>query len=239
MSSANGNGNGQTAIESAVRERYANASQQHEACLCVPSNGYEAQYLKVLPDEIIQRDYGCGNPSKWIREGETVGVVGESGSGKTTLGLAILRLIRSEGPVAYLGKRIDGPAVHNINVGALGKFLVAVKAGRVPAGATLVIESLDRISRAQVLDALEVFSGILNAGLKIATPLAHFLEADVLPGTGLCPDSLWRGMAEMAQKLPVKAEADSRPRCRKIRTMRRFIQSSDGFGWRRAAFRKA
>ncbi len=43
-----------------------------------------------------------------VREGETVGVVGESGSGKTTLGLAILRLIRSEGRIAYLGRRIDG-----------------------------------------------------------------------------------------------------------------------------------
>ena len=43
-----------------------------------------------------------------VREGETVGVVGESGSGKTTLGLAILRLIRSEGPILYLGRRIDG-----------------------------------------------------------------------------------------------------------------------------------
>ena len=42
-----------------------------------------------------------------VRRGETVGVVGESGSGKTTLGLAILRLIRSEGPIAYLGRRID------------------------------------------------------------------------------------------------------------------------------------
>ena len=43
-----------------------------------------------------------------VREGETLGVVGESGSGKTTLGLALLRLIRSEGPIAFLGKRIDG-----------------------------------------------------------------------------------------------------------------------------------
>jgi microcin C transport system ATP-binding protein len=42
-----------------------------------------------------------------VRAGETVGVVGESGSGKTTLGLAILRLIRSEGPIVYCGKRID------------------------------------------------------------------------------------------------------------------------------------
>jgi microcin C transport system ATP-binding protein len=43
-----------------------------------------------------------------VREGETVGVVGESGSGKTTLGLGLLRLIRSEGAIVFLGQRIDG-----------------------------------------------------------------------------------------------------------------------------------
>jgi microcin C transport system ATP-binding protein len=42
-----------------------------------------------------------------VREGQTVGVVGESGSGKTTLGHAILRLIRSEGPIAYCGRPIQ------------------------------------------------------------------------------------------------------------------------------------
>jgi microcin C transport system ATP-binding protein len=43
-----------------------------------------------------------------IRKGETLGVVGESGSGKTTLGLAILRLISSDGPVVFMGKTIQG-----------------------------------------------------------------------------------------------------------------------------------
>ena len=43
-----------------------------------------------------------------VREGQTVGVVGESGSGKTTLALAILRLIRSQGPIVFFGRRIDG-----------------------------------------------------------------------------------------------------------------------------------
>jgi len=43
-----------------------------------------------------------------IRRGETLGVVGESGSGKTTLGLALLRLISSEGPIVFLGKPIQG-----------------------------------------------------------------------------------------------------------------------------------
>jgi microcin C transport system ATP-binding protein len=43
-----------------------------------------------------------------VREGETVGVVGESGSGKTTLGMALLRLERSRGEIAFLGKSIQG-----------------------------------------------------------------------------------------------------------------------------------
>jgi microcin C transport system ATP-binding protein len=43
-----------------------------------------------------------------VRKGETLGIVGESGSGKTTLGLAILRLISSQGPICFLGKTITG-----------------------------------------------------------------------------------------------------------------------------------
>jgi microcin C transport system ATP-binding protein len=43
-----------------------------------------------------------------VRKGETLGVVGESGSGKTTLGLAILRLVSSDGPVVFMGHTIQG-----------------------------------------------------------------------------------------------------------------------------------
>jgi len=43
-----------------------------------------------------------------IREGETLGVVGESGSGKSTLGMALLRLVSSNGPIVYLNQNIDG-----------------------------------------------------------------------------------------------------------------------------------
>jgi microcin C transport system ATP-binding protein len=42
-----------------------------------------------------------------VREGQTLGVVGESGSGKTTLGLAVLRLVSSQGRIAYAGTAID------------------------------------------------------------------------------------------------------------------------------------
>src|ERR1700735_3113179 len=43
-----------------------------------------------------------------LRKGETLGVVGESGSGKTTLGLAILRLISSDGPIVFMGNALQG-----------------------------------------------------------------------------------------------------------------------------------
>ena len=43
-----------------------------------------------------------------VRQGETLGIVGESGSGKTTLGLAILRLVSSQGPIVFLGSTIAG-----------------------------------------------------------------------------------------------------------------------------------
>jgi microcin C transport system ATP-binding protein len=43
-----------------------------------------------------------------VRQGHTLGIVGESGSGKTTLGLALLRLISSDGPIVFMGKPVQG-----------------------------------------------------------------------------------------------------------------------------------
>ena len=42
-----------------------------------------------------------------VRKGETLGVVGESGSGKTTLGLALMRLISSDGPIVFMGNEVQ------------------------------------------------------------------------------------------------------------------------------------
>jgi arsenite methyltransferase len=67
-------------IETAVRARYGAASQQKEEALCCPVE-YDPQYLKILPAEIIERDYGCGDPSRFVRAGETVLDLG-SGGGK-------------------------------------------------------------------------------------------------------------------------------------------------------------
>ncbi|HEY2139009.1 MAG TPA: methyltransferase domain-containing protein, partial [Chthoniobacterales bacterium] len=66
--------------ESEVRKRYAAGAQATEAKLCCPVD-YDTQYLEVLPKEVVERDYGCGDPSKYIKEGETVLDLG-SGTGK-------------------------------------------------------------------------------------------------------------------------------------------------------------
>lgn len=66
--------------EQAVRQRYSAAAEEREPQLCCPVD-YDAQYLKVIPQEVIDRDYGCGDPSKYVQAGETVLDLG-SGGGK-------------------------------------------------------------------------------------------------------------------------------------------------------------
>lgn len=39
---------------------------------------YDARYLEAIPDEVIERDYGCGDPSRYLRKEETVLDLGSS-----------------------------------------------------------------------------------------------------------------------------------------------------------------
>ena len=67
-------------VDSAVRDRYSAAAQSAEPALCCPVD-YDAKWLEAIPDEVIQRDYGCGDPSKWVQPDDTVLDLG-SGGGK-------------------------------------------------------------------------------------------------------------------------------------------------------------
>lgn len=69
-----------TSAESATRDRYAAAALAPEAALCCPVD-YDPQFLKIIPAEVIEKDYGCGDPSKYLHPGETVLDLG-SGTGK-------------------------------------------------------------------------------------------------------------------------------------------------------------
>ena len=66
--------------ESAVLERYSEGANERQESLCCPVD-YQADLLKILPEEIIEKDYGCGDPSRYVREGDVVLDLG-SGSGK-------------------------------------------------------------------------------------------------------------------------------------------------------------
>lgn len=66
--------------ETVVRQRYAAGAKEHVDQLCCPVD-YESEYLKAIPREVIERDYGCGDPSRYLREGQVVVDLG-SGTGK-------------------------------------------------------------------------------------------------------------------------------------------------------------
>jgi ubiquinone/menaquinone biosynthesis C-methylase UbiE len=67
-------------IEKSVRQRYSAGALATEGELCCPVD-YDPRYLKIIPAEVIERDYGCGDPSKHLAPGETVLDLG-SGTGK-------------------------------------------------------------------------------------------------------------------------------------------------------------
>jgi microcin C transport system ATP-binding protein len=58
--------------------------------------------------KVVGHVKACDGLNIEVRKGETLGVVGESGSGKSTLGRAILRLISSEGLIAFMGHDLQG-----------------------------------------------------------------------------------------------------------------------------------
>ena len=66
--------------ENAVADRYSKAAEEREIELCCPVQ-YRPEFLEVIPKEIVERDYGCGDPSPYVNEGETVLDLG-SGGGK-------------------------------------------------------------------------------------------------------------------------------------------------------------
>ncbi len=88
----------QLKTETAVKDRYAAAAAVREAALCCPVD-YDPQYLKVIPAEVIERDYGCGDPSKWVQTGDTVLDLG-SGTGK----------------ICFIAAQVVGPTGHVIGV---------------------------------------------------------------------------------------------------------------------------
>src|SRR3990170_2480340 len=67
-------------VATVIRRRYSAAARAREAELCCPVS-YDPALLEAIPDEVLARDYGCGDPSRYLKPGETVLDLG-SGTGK-------------------------------------------------------------------------------------------------------------------------------------------------------------
>lgn len=85
-------------VEEVVRVRYESGAKtpQKELCCAV---SYDPKYLKVIPPEIIEKDYGCGDPSQYLRKGETVLDLGSGG-----------------GKICYIASQVVGPTGKVIGV---------------------------------------------------------------------------------------------------------------------------
>ncbi|MCZ6775350.1 MAG: methyltransferase domain-containing protein [Ignavibacteria bacterium] len=82
-------------VEEAVQSRYTESAQHREEALCCPVE-YDPKLLRAIPQEIVDKDYGCGDPSRYARKGDIVLDLG-SGSGKTCYILA--QIVGPEGRV--------------------------------------------------------------------------------------------------------------------------------------------
>jgi len=112
-----------------------------------------------------------------IREGETLGVVGESGSGKTTLALAVMRLLSSDGKIAFLGRDVQG--LRNRQLRPLRKDMQMVFQD--PYGSLSPRLTIEQI----------VAEGLRVQGLQPGQD-AHVLVADILREVGLDPTTMGR-----------------------------------------------
>lgn len=96
----------------------------------------------------------------------------------------------------------------NISKGALGVFLQAVKEKRIPEGSYLLVESLDRLSRAQVLTALKIFISILDEGIVICT---------LTDGMQYSKESVDRNFSELLISLTIMSRAHEESKMKSIR----------------------
>jgi ubiquinone/menaquinone biosynthesis C-methylase UbiE len=95
--------------ELAVRERYSAAARAREAALCCPVD-YDRRLLEAIPADVVERDYGCGDPSRFVREGDVVLDLGSGG-----------------GKVCFVAAQIAGPKGRVIGVDCNDEMLALAR----------------------------------------------------------------------------------------------------------------
>src|SRR5881409_2172860 len=170
-----------TRKETVVRQRYAAGAKERAEKLCCPVD-YEPEYLKVIPAEVIERDYGCGDPSRYLRAGETVLDLG-SGAGKICF--IASQVVGATGKVIGVDMNDDMLALarkHQRAVGdAIGYHNVEFRKGRIQ-DLALDLEALDVELKDRPIASADAFlaAELLAEELRVRQPLVAAESVDVV-----------------------------------------------------------
>ncbi|MDX6767558.1 MAG: methyltransferase domain-containing protein [Candidatus Methylacidiphilales bacterium] len=168
-------------IETAVKQRYAAGAREAEAALCCPVD-YDKQYLTAIPQEVIERDYGCGDPSRHLRRGETVLDLG-SGTGKICF--IASQVVGPEGRVIGIDMTDDMLEVARRNAPVVARNIgygnVEFRKGRIQ-DLALDLEALDSELKKNPITSADAFlaADALAAELRATRPLVASESVDVV-----------------------------------------------------------
>lgn len=163
-------------VEEAVRQRYADGARNVEPGLCCPTT-YDPKLLAAIPQEVLDRDYGCGDPTQHLHSGDVVLDLG-SGSGK----------------VCFLASQVVGPTGRVIGVD-MNDEMLAVARRNAPEVARRVGHGNVEFLRGKIQDLaldLEALDGWLRARpVRSAADVADLETAmsDIRSSRPLVPDN--------------------------------------------------
>jgi arsenite methyltransferase len=167
--------------EAAVKDRYSNAAKAPEAALCCPVE-YNQHYLKAIPKEVVEKDYGCGDPSQYLQEGETVLDLG-SGTGKICFIAA--QVVGAQGKVIGVDMTDDMLEVARRNAPIVAQNIgyanVEFRKGRIQ-DLALDLQALDQELKKQPISDASSFlaADALAEDLRIKKPLIQSDSIDVV-----------------------------------------------------------
>jgi len=167
--------------ETIVRERYAAGAKERADKLCCPVD-YESEYLKVIPQEVVERDYGCGDPTRYLRKDE---IVVDLGSGTGKICFIAAQIVGPKGKVIGVDMTDEMLEVARRNAPIVAERIgyanVEFRKGRIQ-DLALDLELLDRqLKRNPITDAASFLAADgLAEELRIKHPLIPSDSVDVV-----------------------------------------------------------
>jgi arsenite methyltransferase len=146
-------------VEEAVRRRYADGAKTVEQELCCPIS-YDPKLLKAIPEEVLACDYGCGDPTQYVKPGDTLLDLG-SGSGK--IGFLASQIVGATGKVIGVDMNDDMLAVARRNAPVVARNIgyanVEFRKGKIQ-DLSLDLELLDEMLKDNPVHSAEDLSAL-------------------------------------------------------------------------------